>query len=98
MHQFSPGNIYQVLKHNTGVQCADDISVFYRIHAVTVCDNAHYFYDHVDQTLEAIGLGDKVKSTDILDVVDGYKGKGYDLTTDEDLGEFQPYYIILLIF
>ena len=57
-----------------------------RIHAVAVCDNAQYFYNHVDQTLEAIGMGDKVKATDILDVVDGYKGKGYSLTTDEDLG------------
>ena len=61
-------------------------SALCRIHAVAVCDNSQYFYDHVDQTLEAIGIGDKVKSTDILDVVDGYKGKGYGLTTDEDLG------------
>ena len=53
---------------------------------MAVCDNTQYFYDHVDQTLEAIGMGDKVKATDILDVVDGYKGKGYSLTTDEDLG------------
>ena len=64
----------------------DCVSVVPRIHAVAVCDNAQYFYDHVDQTLEAIGMGDKVKSTDILDVIDGYKGKGYSLTTDEDLG------------
>lgn len=63
-------------------------TVLFRIHAVAVCDNAHYFYDHVDQTLEAIGMGDKVKATDILDVVDGYKGKGYGLTTDEDLGTY----------
>ena len=57
-----------------------------RIHAVAVCDNAQYFYDHVDQTLEAVGMGDKVKSTEILGVVDGYKGKGYGLTTEKDLG------------
>ncbi|XP_065898951.1 uncharacterized protein [Dysidea avara] len=56
-----------------------------KIHAVAVCDNANYFYDHVGDTLEAIGMGDKVKSTDILDVVDGYKGQGYGLTTDKDL-------------
>ena len=59
-----------------------------RIHAVAVCDNAQYFYDHVDQTLDTLGMGEKVKSTDILDVVDGYKGKGYGLTTDEDLGTY----------
>lgn len=53
-----------------------------------MCDNAQYFYDHVDQTLETIGMGNKVKSTEILDVVDGYKGKGYGLTTEEDLGNF----------
>jgi len=58
---------------------------FFRIHAVAVCDNANYFYDHVDETLEGIGMGDKVKSTEILDVVDGYKGQGYGLTTDKDL-------------
>jgi len=30
-------------------------------------------------------MGDKVKSTEILDVVDGYIGQGYGLTTDKDL-------------
>ena len=55
---------------------------------MAVCDNAQYFYDHVDQTLDTLGMGEKVKSTDILDVVDGYKGKGYGLTTDEDLGTY----------
>jgi len=50
-----------------------------------VSHNANYFYDHVSETLEAIGMGGKVKSTDMLDVVDEYKGQGYGLTTDEDL-------------
>ena len=57
----------------------------HRIHAVSVSHNANYFYDHVSETLEAIGMGGKVKSTEMLDVVDEYKGQGYGLTTDEDL-------------
>ena len=50
-----------------------------------VGNRPNYFYEHVSETLEAVGIGDKVKSSDILDVVDGYKGQGYGLTTDKDL-------------
>ena len=44
-----------------------------------------YFYNHVDETLKDIAL-EGVKSEDLFDAVDGYKGKGYGLTTQEDLG------------
>ena len=56
-----------------------------RLHAITVSDNAAYFYDHCDQTLKEIGL-DRVKSRDMLRMVDGYKGTGYGVSTDEELG------------
>ena len=57
----------------------------FRIHSIAVSDDKTYFYNHVDETLKDIALED-VKSEDLFDAVDGYKGKGYGLTTQEDLG------------
>lgn len=39
-----------------------------------------YFHGHVDETLSELGLG-AVRSRDILNVVDGFKGRGYGLST-----------------
>ena len=58
----------------------------FRCHAVTVCDDAKYFYEQVDKDLHAAGLDAKAES--LLDIIDGYKGKGYALSTDDELGEF----------
>ena len=45
----------------------------------------------MNETLKAIALED-VCSEELFDAVDGYKGKGYGLTTQNDLGktETQP--------
>ena len=56
-----------------------------------VCDNANYFYDHVDNQLTQLGLtqtpsGGVVRARDILDIIDGYKGLGYAQSTEEELG------------
>ena len=66
------------------------------VHAVCVCDNADYFHGHIDETLEELGLsqpqntqgGPAVKSRDIINIIEGYKGRGYGLSTDKELGEF----------
>ncbi|XP_013411640.1 bifunctional D-cysteine desulfhydrase/1-aminocyclopropane-1-carboxylate deaminase, mitochondrial [Lingula anatina] len=55
-----------------------------RIHAVIVSDDPKYFHDHINETLEATGITD-TKSCDIVDIIDGYKGKGYGLSTEEEL-------------
>ena len=56
-----------------------------RIHGVCVCDNAEYFYHHVDELLQDYGLDD-IKARDICDIIEGYKGTGYAKSTDEELG------------
>ncbi|XP_006823418.1 uncharacterized protein LOC100378838 [Saccoglossus kowalevskii] len=56
-----------------------------KCHAFAVCDNSTYFHGHVNATLAAAGLSQQVKSEDILDVIEGAKGRGYGLSTDEEL-------------
>jgi len=55
-----------------------------KVHGVCVCDNAEYFYDHIDELIEDYGL-DGIKASDICDIIDGYKGIGYAKSTDEEL-------------
>ncbi|XP_072049277.1 uncharacterized protein [Amphiura filiformis] len=58
-----------------------------KIHGMMVCDGAKYFHDHINETLTEIGLTDRsgVKSEDIVDLVDGVKGEGYGISTQEEL-------------
>lgn len=56
-----------------------------RIHAITICDNKDYFVEHINDTLRQIGLGDETSADDIIDIIDGYKGLGYGLSTDDEL-------------
>ena len=58
----------------------------FRIHAISVCDNAEYFHGHCNEMLQEVGLTG-VKSENILDVIDGYKGQGYGLSTQEEIGK-----------
>lgn len=55
-----------------------------RVHAVSVSDNAEYFHNHCNEMLQEMGLSD-VRSEDILNVIDGYKGLGYGLSTQEEM-------------
>ena len=60
-----------------------------------MCDNADYFHGHIDETIRALGLSEDykgrthVRSRDIIDIIEGYKGQGYGRSTDEELGEFK---------
>ncbi len=69
--------------------------VLCRVHGVCVCDNADYFHGHIDEELQAFGLttdreGKPLRSRDIVDVIEGYKGLGYGLSTEEELGSCYP--------
>ncbi|XP_066267865.1 uncharacterized protein [Branchiostoma lanceolatum] len=55
-----------------------------RIHAVAICDDAAYFHRHINATLQEIGLTD-VRSEDIVDIIEGYRGRGYALSTKKEL-------------
>lgn len=66
---------------------------FSRVHAVCVCDDADYFYQHVDEQLHCLGLieganGTPLRARDMVDIIEGYKGQGYGKSTDEELGEW----------
>ncbi|KAL9964244.1 hypothetical protein ACROYT_G027857 [Oculina patagonica] len=54
-----------------------------KCHAVNVCDNAAYFYNKINEDLRTGGLD--VKAEDIIDIIEGYKGKGYAISTNEEL-------------
>lgn len=41
-----------------------------------VCDDVKYFYDYVNEILIELGLID-VRLEEILDIIEGYKGRGY---------------------
>ena len=47
-------------------------------------DDARYFHTHCQEMLDAVGL--RARSEDILDVIDGHKGQGYAIATQEELG------------
>ena len=57
-----------------------------------MCNDADYFHKVTDELLENFDLatdseGKPFKSRDLIDFIDGYKGRGYGLSTDEELGE-----------
>ena len=54
-----------------------------RVHAVLVCDNVEYFTRHFEETLQALGLPFAV--SDIVTFHDAYRGRGYAVSTQEEL-------------
>ena len=54
-----------------------------KIHAVNVNRDAQYFYSQIDGILRDVGASQKAEN--ILDVMDGYVGEGYAVSTDEEL-------------
>ncbi|KAK3755487.1 hypothetical protein QZH41_009704, partial [Actinostola sp. cb2023] len=55
-----------------------------KVHAVNIRNSAESLYNHIQEDLEKAGLND-VKAEDILDIMEGHKGRGYGLSTDEEL-------------
>ncbi|KAL4227590.1 hypothetical protein ACF0H5_013033 [Mactra antiquata] len=54
-----------------------------RIHGIAVSDDANYFHHHCNEMIKSVGLN--VKSQDILDIIDGHKGQGYGISTQDEL-------------
>lgn len=57
-----------------------------------MCDNADYFHGHIDNHLKLLGLvsnseGEPLQSKSLVDIIEGYKGKGYGLSTSDELGQ-----------
>ena len=63
-----------------------------RLHAVCVSNSADYFYDVLDDLLGEYGLTDKdgkpLRARDLAHLTDDYKGIGYALSTEEELGTY----------
>ena len=57
---------------------------FSRMHGIAIAYEAQYSYDHMQATLDSIGLKD-VRPQDLFEVVEGYIGEGYAMTTQEAL-------------
>ena len=62
-----------------------------RIHAFVVSHGASYFRNHIDTYLSEQQLmkedGSLLQSDDIIDIIDGYKGLGYGVSTQQELGQ-----------
>jgi D-cysteine desulfhydrase family pyridoxal phosphate-dependent enzyme len=54
-----------------------------RIHPFSVCDDAAYFHQQIDNILAELGASDR--AAELVDVVDGYKGLGYSISRPEEL-------------
>lgn len=58
-----------------------------RLHGVIINDvTLEQAYDLVDEELKLVGLADKVKSREIVNITDHYIGTGYSSYTDQDAG------------
>ena len=60
-----------------------------RIHGIAVANDKTHFHRHADAIYKEIGVD--VKSHDILDIVEGYKGRGYGIACDEDYSKHALY-------
>jgi len=54
-----------------------------KVHGITVCDNAQYFHDHINEVLCDLKIN--IRSEDIINLIDDYRGIGYALSTKEEL-------------
>ncbi|KAK2566525.1 putative D-cysteine desulfhydrase 1 [Acropora cervicornis] len=54
-----------------------------KCHAVSVADNTAYAYSKINEDLQAGGLD--VQAEEIIDIIDGYQGRGYGLSTQHEL-------------
>ena len=63
-----------------------DIQSCFRIHAVTTGMKKDVCYDLMDEHIKELGLKG-VSSREILEVVDGYRGAGYGLSSHDELSK-----------
>ena len=57
-----------------------------------VIDDAAYFHEHISSNLKELNLvkedGNLLRSDDIIDIIDGYKGVAYGVSTQQELGQY----------
>ena len=58
---------------------------YFRIHGIAVSDGVPYFFNHINKALSIVGL-ESTKAEDIIHVIEGHKGKGYGISTQDELG------------
>ena len=67
-----------------------------------VSNSADYFYDVLDDLLGEYGLTDKdgkpLRARDLAHLTDDYKGIGYALSTEEELGTYMYMYMYIIVF
>ncbi|XP_069114459.1 uncharacterized protein [Argopecten irradians] len=57
-----------------------------RCHAINVTEiPKSNFLQHINQTIVDMGLPDRVKADNIVDIIEGHQGKGYNISTQEEL-------------
>lgn len=56
------------------------------MHGIAVSDNAKYFHEHCNEMMQETGLKN-LSSEDLLDIIEGHKGLGYGVSTEEELGK-----------
>jgi len=54
-----------------------------RVHGITVCNDAAYFYRVINNLYKELGVTERAE--EIVSMVDGYKGIGYDKTSPSEL-------------
>jgi 1-aminocyclopropane-1-carboxylate deaminase/D-cysteine desulfhydrase-like pyridoxal-dependent ACC family enzyme len=58
---------------------------FYRCHGISVAHDAAYFHKKNNAIFDAFGLTD-IRSEDILTIHDDYRGPGYGVPLDGEVG------------
>lgn len=61
--------------------------VLYRLHGVAASDKGSYFHGHANKMYPELGMG-SLKSEDLCHILEEHKGKGYGLSTQEELGQY----------
>ena len=62
---------------------------------MNVYDNDAYVYNKINEDLREGGLD--VRAEDIIDIIGGYYGLGYGMSSQEDLGGFEHKQIVCII-
>uniref|UniRef100_A0A7S4HAA5 Tryptophan synthase beta chain-like PALP domain-containing protein n=1 Tax=Guillardia theta TaxID=55529 RepID=A0A7S4HAA5_GUITH len=54
-----------------------------RVHAILVCDDKNYFRQHIQDTIDALGV--QASADEIVVLHDEYRGKAYAVSTEQEL-------------
>ncbi|KAJ8030779.1 Bifunctional D-cysteine desulfhydrase/1-aminocyclopropane-1-carboxylate deaminase, mitochondrial [Holothuria leucospilota] len=96
-HQLAP-SVYSVVAEHKKKNASNvwicsipliPFTLFNRIHAMAVCDDAAFFHNEINTLLKQIGLQEDSQfalySEELINIVEGVKGRGYGSATHEEL-------------